>query len=118
MSSILDLIIRLEKATEGSQEMDVEILKATGALPAGLVADGIWSANGMHFLACCRPGEQDQYPRYQRDIMIKSYTTSLDAALTLYKSKPLAIPTNPITACLEALRQARSSQAAQVRADE
>ncbi len=38
--------------------------------------------------------------------MIPRYTTSLDAAVTLYKEKPQNIPSDPMKVCAEALRHA------------
>ena len=40
-----------------------------------------------------------------KGLHLPHYTTSLDAALTLYWKKPNKMPTDPIKACIEALNQ-------------
>ena len=71
------LIAELERATKGSRELDEAIHR--------IVAPEEWTIQNSPFT----------WP---------DYTDSLDAALTLYKTRPDMIPTNPLKACVEALK--------------
>ena len=80
------LIARLSVAVGGDRELDHIIAYATG--------------NGDP-----RDNSPPGVPRQAYVWYPKQYTASLDAALTLYTTRPEFVPTNPIKACLEALRQ-------------
>lgn len=74
--TMTDLIAKLEAADGPARELDYEIAAAIG-----------WP-DAPH---------SKQHAR--------RYTESVDAALTLYKEKPNRVPSNPIDACIEGLKQ-------------
>lgn len=86
-----DLIARLEEATEGSRELDAEI--ALTVFPA--------------LMECRSDPEQGEghwiHPRYGKTYAL-DYTTSIDAAATLYPEMPERVPSDPLNACIEALK--------------
>lgn len=78
------LLSLLEQASAGSRELDATAGRLSGANPIVTT--------------------EDKRTRARLDTWLP-YTTSLDAALTLYRTKPDRIPTDPLKACAEALRQ-------------
>lgn len=75
-----DLIQRLEEATEGSRELDLIVNEAAGGAPAESITEtmiGQW---------------------------LPHYTTSIDAAKSLYPVVPEMMPSDPLKACVEALK--------------
>lgn len=76
---VLDLIARLEKESRPSRELDEAIRAYVKARPSELHASGsTW---------------------FEPEL----YTASIDAALTLYRTVPERVPSNPIKVCIEAL---------------
>lgn len=80
--SIEDLITRLEGATEGSRELDEQIAKAVGALPADAKFWAINPEDGMAEYEWLQtdPDDPEPYPAGGQGL---NYTTSVDAALSL-----------------------------------
>ena len=78
-----DLIAKMEQAGEGSRKLDAEIAFQSG-----------WHVDN-----------NDNWIGPQGEIVVPHYTTSLDAALTLYNVVPDVISTDPIKACIEGLKQ-------------
>ena len=111
-----DLVQRLEQATEGSRELDAAIRFAVfddmvrcnyeegsyckdAGKPDHDNENGCGKWLGLH-------DERSSYPfHFEDDDRLPHYTTSLDAALTLYVRVPNMIPSNPIDTCIEGLRQ-------------
>ena len=77
-----------------SRECDAEIARALGwgCVITDPVCDGMWVCWRKEY----RSGEW---------IMLKPYTTSLDAAASLYLDKPTMIPSDPLECCRAALKQ-------------
>ena len=84
-----DLIAGREAATEGSRELDHAI---AGEL--GWTRMEPWILKGEYFLD---PEGNEK--------VVPFWSISIDGALTLYKTTPERIPSNPLTACIEALKQ-------------
>ena len=77
MTELTELIAKLEAATKESRELDVAIERVKRHLGPN---DGV------------------------RLDFIPVYTSSLDAALTLYNIKPIMISSNPRIICINALK--------------
>jgi hypothetical protein len=104
-----DLISRILAAPEGSRELDVRIHTARYPSQSVLFDPGSVGRDrrdpkyGM--LSDFPLDGWSDYEAVARAISAPRYTTSLDAALMLYKLKPRVVPSNPLEACIEALRQ-------------
>lgn len=87
MPDLTKLIEKLEAVKEGSRELDREVAFAVG-----------WTTSdtGTYRWIC---------PHGRREIDAPGFTWSLDAALTLYRTKPERIPARALSACVEALQQ-------------
>jgi hypothetical protein len=87
---IADLIARLESATEGSRELDVAIADVADGWP--VCRDPAWRiaphGASVHALTA-----------------VRAYSTSLDAAVKLYKTRPTRIPSNPLRVCIDAMKK-------------
>ena len=93
-----DLIDRLEQAPEGSRLLDNEIwwrLFRRGFDPS--IVD--YFTITVPEMAVFHNGGGGG------GAMAPHYTASIDAALTLYKKRPEMVSTDPLKACVEALRQ-------------
>lgn len=86
--SIKELIERLERATGPDRELDAAIAQAIGIDIGYFVRDMRGNFIGV-----------------SNNVTIPACTSSIDAALTLYKSKPDRVPSDPRKACVEALKQ-------------
>jgi hypothetical protein len=86
---LLELAARCEAATGADRDLDLAIYAALGAVaPVG--DDQYWLS-------------PDKATRHYESL-IPHYTSSIDAALTLFKVLPGKVPTNPRAVCAEALR--------------
>lgn len=86
MTDTAKLAERIEALDEPCREIDAEIARAMSGNPSNYYYDrfdGEWAS----------------------DTHASHYTASLDAAMTLYKTLPERVPSDPKAACAEALRQ-------------
>ena len=81
MTDLETLIADLEAAEEGSRKLDYRI----HALLHNQTSEWVWEQDFVHH-------------------DIPHYTTSLDAALTLYRDRPDFVPSDPRLTCVDALR--------------
>lgn len=108
--TLSDLIERLEQATEGSRELECRISLSLFD-PQLMVDPGGYSPEqhpAEYAKASKAFGDLSGWSDWEGLYHIldaKPWTTSIDAALTLYLRKPERVPSDPRLACIEALRQ-------------
>ena len=95
------LIAELEAATEGSRELSDKVALAIG-WKNEIHGDEARGYFVPRYATWTSPEGVQQPPN---EWWPPPVTQSLDAALTLYKLRPDMIPSDPLKACLEALKE-------------
>lgn len=100
---------KLSQTKHGSSHLDAEIALATGVYLYQPKQKAIWDMREapprLVVQAADVKAEFDPVRALAGCLSVPAFTTSLDAAVTLYKTKPDHVPSNPIQACIEGLAQ-------------